>query len=205
MIEYTPSLATGRHALYRRALAVRGLLAHHFPLCFAKRNEPKQPLKIGIHLDLLPFFAPEHHNDLHNALADYTNRTPFQERNNHVRIMTKRASYLRCLIEGAVRVDLDGNPAGVVSPQSAAYAADLIKQLEKHQAYEQLRYPHGRSHKPGKSNPNAAAGGKADARDGPGIGRRRYHDGPADHSSGHATGTAAVHRVGTEVTHEATQ
>ena len=143
-LNHNPGRGVGQHAMYRHCLAMRRVLHQAFPRCFMGQQQPKLPLKIGIHLDLIPMVLTEHLKDLHNALSDYTNRTPFLEfSDGRVRIMTKEASYLRCLVEGAVRVDLNGDPAGVVSAEAAGYARDLIKKLEYHQAYAQRNQQNG--------------------------------------------------------------
>ena len=38
-------------------------------------------------------------------------------------VYTRRVMYLRSLVTGAARVDLDGNPAGEVTARDAEYAA----------------------------------------------------------------------------------
>ena len=90
--------------------APRALLAAHFPACFVPKGAPtKQPLKIGIYRDIrarLPELAARR---LTAALNDYT----------------KGAKYWTALVEGAVRIDLDGNPAGEVSADEAAHARTL--------------------------------------------------------------------------------
>jgi ProP effector len=45
-------------------------------------------------------------------------------------LYTRRPGYLRALKEGVVRVDLDGNPAGVVTAIEAAHARRHIERLE---------------------------------------------------------------------------
>jgi ProP effector len=50
-------------------------------------------------------------------------------------VYTRRVMYLRSLVAGAARVDLDGNPAGEVSARDAEYAmAKLAKILASGEA-----------------------------------------------------------------------
>jgi ProP effector len=43
-----------------------------------------------------------------------------------VRFYTSSAAYLRCLRPEAIRINLDGNPAGVVTRDEAAQAAETL-------------------------------------------------------------------------------
>lgn len=89
------------------------LLKLNFPLCFKTANELK-PLKKGIKQDLiqrlssLEKIATEDKACMVKSLAYYVNT----------------AAYLRCVTEKAARIDLDGNPADVVTAEEAKYSSD---------------------------------------------------------------------------------
>ena len=88
------------------AYSVRFELCARFPAAFAPRDGIKKPLKIGIFHDIrvaapeIKFFG------LKLALKNYCSRR----------------SYLRALIEGAPRIDLDGQPNGFVTKEQADLA-----------------------------------------------------------------------------------
>ncbi|MFP5518075.1 MAG: ProQ/FINO family protein [Alphaproteobacteria bacterium] len=92
--------------------ADRRALAHNFPACFnpPKSRTPKHPLKVGITADIIARGVtgedglPLSRNRIERAVRDYCLGT----------------KYRAALVAGAIRVDLDGNPAGIVSPDQAA-------------------------------------------------------------------------------------
>ncbi|WP_446809312.1 ProQ/FinO family protein [Methylomonas sp. 2BW1-5-20] len=92
-------------------LAVIGLLQKKFPLAFPKKPAAKVPLKIGIHKDILE-----------QATELGTNK-------NELRAAIKAwcwgNRYWDCLTEDAVRVDLLGNAAGLVTKIDADQASKL--------------------------------------------------------------------------------
>lgn len=89
------------------------LLKAYFPQCFKAPNEVK-PLKKGIKQDLVKQLSTintivtEDKACMVKTLAYYVNT----------------AAYHRCMKEGAVRVDLEGNPAGEVTVEEAKYSAE---------------------------------------------------------------------------------
>jgi len=85
-------------------------LQKRFPLVFPKNPAPKVPLKVGIFKDLL-----EHAPAL--KLSE-------EELRNAMRTWCRGARYWACLVEGAARVSLDGEPAGQVT---AAEAASVLR------------------------------------------------------------------------------
>jgi ProP effector len=92
------------------AYATREVLVSLFPEAFRPKGAIKVPLKLGIHLDLLT------RTDLafwrvRCALIDYTSGY----------------KYLTQIVEGAPRIDLDGNPAGAVTAKEAAHARELLE------------------------------------------------------------------------------
>lgn len=88
-----------------------GQLQKNFPLAFPKNPAPKVPLKIGIHKDIF----------------ERSEQLGIDKRDLRAAIKTwcwgKR--YWECLLEDAVRVDLDGNAAGQVTKVDADQAIKL--------------------------------------------------------------------------------
>ena len=83
------------------------LLCERFPRTFARNPAERPPLKRGIDRDLVA------------RLDGLSSRTALK------RVLggyTACSEYRAKLIEGAARIDLDGNPAGVVTAREAAYA-----------------------------------------------------------------------------------
>ena len=95
-------------------------LAECFPHALVREQHlPHKPLKIGID-------------------ADVAERCPAVsriERSVLLHYYCKRTMYLSACVEGALRVDLDGNPAGTVSAADAEHAAaKLAEALAKREA-----------------------------------------------------------------------
>lgn len=87
-------------------------LAEKFPLCFILEGEAK-PLKIGLFQDLAEALQDDERvskTQLRQALRQYTSNW----------------RYLHSCREGAVRVDLQGNPAGVLETEHVAHAAQQL-------------------------------------------------------------------------------
>src|SRR6516162_7730588 len=83
------------------------LLCERFPRTFARDPAERPPLKRGIDRDLVARFdGTVSRSALKRVLGIYTACPEYRAR----------------LIEGAARIDLDGNPAGVVTAGEAAYA-----------------------------------------------------------------------------------
>jgi len=89
-------------------------LAEAFPQTFVlEKYRPHWPLKVGI-AAALPARCPAlEWRVLKMALTAYTGRV----------------MYLRGLVEGAARLDLDGNPAGEVTVRDAEYAAAKLARI----------------------------------------------------------------------------
>lgn len=98
------------------------LLKTYFPLCFKSGNEVK-PLKKGIKQDLvkrlggLGSIVIDDKACMVKSLAYYVNTQ----------------SYYRSVMEGIQRIDLDGNPAGIVTAEEARYS------VERSQAKQQAK------------------------------------------------------------------
>jgi sRNA-binding protein len=89
---------------------VRDLVAA-FPAAFSAEPRHVRPLAIGIRQQIYARCSFSHsHRSVGDALRRYT----------------KCAAYLATIIEGAVRVDLDGASSGNVTAMEAAHAAERI-------------------------------------------------------------------------------
>lgn len=100
-------------------LSIKDVIAYlneKFPLCFIAEGEAK-PLKIGLFQDLA------------DALADDENVSKTLLR-QAMRAYTSNWRYLHACKEGAVRVDLNGEAAGVVDAEQAAHAAQTLEQAK---------------------------------------------------------------------------
>jgi ProP effector len=100
--------ATDRRQNKHRTDAVLELLAATWPACFSIWEKRRQPLKIGIHLDILAALdgavTPA---ELSRALRFYVANNVYRSR----------------LVAGAARVDLNGEPAGEVTVQQVTRQA----------------------------------------------------------------------------------
>jgi sRNA-binding protein len=85
------------------AVAALRILIEQFPDCFGCNDH--RPLKIGIHKDLMARGVDRRAVRL--GLSRYC---------GHI-------GYHNALVEGATRIDLDGQPAGIVTAQEAGFAA----------------------------------------------------------------------------------
>jgi ProP effector len=82
------------------------LLCERFPRTFARDPAERLPLKRGIDRDLVRLDGLRSRTALNRVLASYTACPEYRAK----------------LIEGAARIDLNGNPAGAVTAEEAAYA-----------------------------------------------------------------------------------
>lgn len=91
-------------------------LAEKFPRCFILEGEAK-PLKIGLFQDLAEALKDDERvskTQLRHALRQYTSNW----------------RYLHGCREGAERVDLDGNPAGILEAEHVAHAAAQLAEAK---------------------------------------------------------------------------
>lgn len=92
------------------------LLKAHFPNCFKELKET-QPLKIGIKQDLVKLLSTREDIVIGdkacmvNSLAYYVNSI----------------AYHKSMMEGAKRIDLDGNEVGAVTPEEAQHSIECRK------------------------------------------------------------------------------
>lgn len=89
-------------------------MASTWPSCFRVKPSERVPLKVGIGKDLVAASA--------GAITD-------EEIGVAMRVYVGNKRYLKALREGAVRVDLDGNPAGIVTPSEATHARHRIDRI----------------------------------------------------------------------------
>jgi ProP effector len=88
--------------------AVLELLAERFPNSFALHQNRRRPLKVGIHKDIVAA--------LDGAVMP-------AELCAALRCYVRSAGYLRSMVAGADRIDLDGRPCGTVTEDEAEYAS----------------------------------------------------------------------------------
>ena len=90
------------------------LLTEAFPQTFVlEKYRPHRPLKVGIAADIPARCPAVERRVLSAALSAYA----------------RRVMYLRTLVAGAARVDLDGNPAGEVTAGDAEFAATKLAEI----------------------------------------------------------------------------
>jgi ProP effector len=94
-----------------------GQLQKLFPQAFPKNPAPKLPMKIGIHRDLLE--QSEQLGISKKALREAIKTWCWGNR------------YWACIVEDAVRVDLNGDEAGRVTKEDAAQARGLEANRQK--------------------------------------------------------------------------
>ena len=107
----------------KRKATIRAL-AERWPKCFAVSEKQRRPLKIGIGDEVRALLTDA---EVSAALAFYTGST----------------SYLKALVAGAVRIGLDGEPAGVVTADQEGDAQRRLaaKQRPKREPQQETK-PH---------------------------------------------------------------
>ncbi len=90
-----------------------GSLQKQFPLAFPKNPAPKVPLKLGIHKDLF-------------ELSESLGMSKIELR-EAIKTWCCGIRYWTGVVEGAVRFDLEGNPAGLVTKVEADIATSRLK------------------------------------------------------------------------------
>lgn len=106
--------AADKKRKYAEAVAGIALLQDVFPKAFFLPERKRLPLKTGIRDDV--------------AAAGFSAATP-AELAAALRVYTHKVDYLDRLRPGAVRIGLDGEPAGVVTADEAAHAAEQFAAL----------------------------------------------------------------------------
>src|SRR5262249_44611533 len=125
------------------ALDLIGVLAERFPACFAVNPKYRQPLKLNIHVDILA--------QLGDTIAP-------RDLSDGLRLYVNNGKYLKALVAGADRVDLNGMPAGTVTAEHADSAkAQYELRRDKHKAKQkQQATPTNKADKP-KPHPTSGA------------------------------------------------
>ena len=95
----------GKIVMQQRAIQMQETLAERFPACF-KVSGPRLPLRVGIDKDVISAAPDLNEGDVRWGIKVYV----------------REPAYLQMMIAGAVRVDLDGHPAGVVTENEARWA-----------------------------------------------------------------------------------
>ena len=101
-------------------------IAEIYPNCF---RQPGQPLKIGIHNDIIA-----RHPELQPGLIASALRT-----------YTRSVGYLEMLKAGAARIDLEGNPVGTVTTADEADAKRKIAKAARRAAAKAIEDRKGKS------------------------------------------------------------
>jgi hypothetical protein len=96
----------GKIVLQQRAIKMQETLAARFPACF-RTSWPKLPLMIGVDRAVITVAPDLNADDVRWGIKVYV----------------REPAYLQMMIAGAVRVDLDGHPAGVVIENEADWTA----------------------------------------------------------------------------------
>jgi ProP effector len=108
-----------RSGIVAQATTIIGALAERWPACFAVYERRRQPLKVGIHDDILA------------AATDAVTA-------NRIRIALRRycgsAGYLFALRQGAARIDLTGTTVGAVTADEAAKARKVLTARHRRRA-----------------------------------------------------------------------
>jgi ProP effector len=104
-------------------LDILKILAAEFPQAFVtEQHQPDRPFKIGVDVDLAERYP---------ALSRV-------ERGAFLRFYTSRISYLAACVEGAPRIDLDGNIAGHVTADEAAHAVTRLAEIMAKRAAQRV-------------------------------------------------------------------
>jgi sRNA-binding protein len=105
------------------------LLKAYYPNCF-KDMKDIQPLKIGIKQDLVKILSTREDSVVSDKAVMVSSLSYY----------VNAASYHKNMVAGAMRIDLDGNPAALVTAEEAKYSADCRK--AKMQKRKPMPVPH---------------------------------------------------------------
>jgi len=121
-LDKSPTPPSARQKRHQAAAAAIRLLAEFYPKCFSIYEERRRPLKLNIHLDIQAALdsaiTPA---ELHRALGTYCSNP----------------IYLGTLRKGAWRLDLNGEPAGVVTADEEAHARETLARIKAKQKARQ--------------------------------------------------------------------
>jgi len=117
-LDKSPTPPSARQKRHQAAAAAIRLLAEFYPKCFSIYEERRRPLKLNIHLDIQAALdsaiTPA---ELHRALGTYCSNP----------------IYLGHTRTGAWRLDLNGEPAGVVTADEEAHARETLARIRTKQ------------------------------------------------------------------------
>ncbi len=94
--------------------AVRAILHETWPRCFVGKGQSKKPLAISISNQIMRALPEIGWMNLSRALSDYT----------------AGPTYLRNCVANAERVNLEGEPDGIVTEKQAGFAATRLQANE---------------------------------------------------------------------------
>jgi hypothetical protein len=107
---------TATAAARARVIETLSILQEWFPAAFVGLTAPRRPpLKISVHHDIVARAPAIEAREAHAALRYYVGGF----------------AYLRAMVEGATRLDLDSEPAGAVTAHEAAGGKDKIGRIER--------------------------------------------------------------------------
>jgi len=92
------------------------LLKAHYPQCFKDIKET-QPLKVGIKQDLVKALGTREDIVIGDKACMVTSLAYY----------VNSLAYLKNMVVGAIRIDLEGNPAGMVTAEESQYSIDSRK------------------------------------------------------------------------------
>ena len=116
---------------------MKELLIQELPNCF-KKGEQKQPLCIGIHLQV------------HSHYKDDARFEP-KTLQTGINKYCCGEKYLKTIIEGASRIDIDGHPVGIVTAEEAAFAQGKLQHHEEQRKKKELEKARKKATQPSKS------------------------------------------------------
>jgi sRNA-binding protein len=139
-----------------RTAAIIELLCGRFPQTFSRRGP--QPLKVGVYGDVLAALGEAvEPRDLQSALRFYTSNR----------------GYLRALSAGSYRIDLDGKPAGAVTPEDETVAKARLADKKRASSRSQVPPPEAPAMRPAEENQKPPAPKRLSLADLREAGRRR--------------------------------
>lgn len=120
----------------KKEIKVLELLKNELPTCF-KRGRDKQPLAPNIQESVIKYYAADlrfNKDTLKKAIALYVNGT----------------KYLKCVISGRSRIDLEGNIVSKITRIEREYVKNILATRKKFKI--KLRGSENRNHKSGIFN-----------------------------------------------------
>jgi ProP effector len=107
------------------------LLKAHYPECFKEPGEVK-PLKVGIKQDLVKHLGTRDDIIVHDKTCMIKSLSYY----------VTTLNYFKNVVEGAVRIDLNGNRVGAVTLEEARYSSEQHKaKLQKKAARSSVKNP----------------------------------------------------------------